>query len=379
VTYFASCAGQPIVSGELMIPLVGMWTADLHLATDTPVSGQVTIVIGNLTLLGTVYRSEPYGGQTHARIVAGYGGWRTTIDSQGYGHSAGLKMSTVLQDAAAACGEKITVTGDQSIGNAYTRADTVASDVLWQMVAQGFVPAWYVDASGTTQTKSWPTVAVQTPFTVTNQDPDKGLVVIATEDYVSWMPGCTFTSPELAGSFTSGGVHYVWTDDGQFRFEVLTGTTDRFLGALQAFVARQIAPTRFYGRYEYTISSPSATTIDGSPTDDAIGLPDLQNVPLDGDSISSYVPPSGGICHIQFLNGLPTQPICVWTSGNPSSAKLLGGPTPVARIGDTIQAFLPPTLPVVGDVGGSPFTGTITVVNPITGTITTGSSQVSSA
>jgi len=35
-------------------------------------------------------------------------------------------------------------------------------------------------------------------------------------------------------------------------------------------------------------------------------------------------------------------------------------------------------LPVVGTVSGSPFTGTITVLNPISGTITTGSGTVSS-
>ena len=80
-----------------------------------------------------------------------------------------------------------------------------------------------------------------------------------------------------------------------------------------------------------------------------------------------------------FVNGQPTKPVCVWTSGAPTMAQLLSGPNPVARLGDQVQSFLPPTLPVIGMVSGNPFTGTITVVNPITGTITQGSNTVSSA
>jgi hypothetical protein len=248
MSFFASVAGLSVVSGTLMIPLVGAWTADLHLAGSTQISGSVQIVIGNLTLQGHVYRSEIYGGQVRARLVAGAGGWRTVIDSQGYGSSTGVNLSLVVGDAARACGETVNVAADANIGNAYTRADAVASDVLWQMLTQGFIPAWRVDPRGVTQLTAWPSTSVQTPFTVTDQKPDEGVITVATEDYASWMPGVTFINPVLDGSYISAGVNYVWDDGGKFRFEVLTGTTDRFVGALQAFVERQVSPTRFYGR-----------------------------------------------------------------------------------------------------------------------------------
>src|SRR5262252_7782755 len=104
MSYFASCAGLQIVAGSLLIPLVGAWTADLTLATEQQVLGPVEVVIGNLTLQGTVYRSEAYGGQVRARVVGGAGGWRTPAPPQGYGMS-GLKLSTVLNDLAATVGE----------------------------------------------------------------------------------------------------------------------------------------------------------------------------------------------------------------------------------------------------------------------------------
>jgi hypothetical protein len=261
----------------------------------------------------------------------------------------------------------------------------------------GIIPAWRVDTAGVTQITPWPTQAVSSPFTVTDQRPDEGLVVIATEDYASWLPGCTFTAPQLQGSFANAGVNYVFDNDGLARLEVLTGTgaTDRFLGALSAFVARQLAPTRFYGRYRYTISNPTTTTVDGAPVDDSIGLPELTGVPINADSISSYVPPSGGECHVMFLDGVPTAPRCVWTSSPPAHADLLDGTTPAAKLGDTVQSVISGQVAILAGTltltfpsppaPGVPILATVTPpsaailqgLTPITGTITTGSAGVS--
>jgi hypothetical protein len=390
VSYFASVSGLQITSGTLLVPLIGAWTADVALATaqSLPV-GPAIVVIGNLTLQGFVYRSAPYGGQVRARIVGGYGGWRTTIPAQGYGTSQGVKLSTVVQDAAAACGERVSIFADVTIGQAFARcsfAASVASDVLWQMIALGYMSAWYVAPSGVTQTGPWPLATVQTPFVPTDQRPDEGVIVVATEDYASWMPGATFTHPLLTGTYTSAGVQYVWTDDGDFRFEVLTAATpavDRVLGPVQQIVQKELAPLRFFGRYSYTISNPSNTTIDGSPTDTTLGLPDLQNVPLTGDSLASYTPPSGGTAHVMFVNGDPTQPVCVWTEADstngPSAiaiAPQASGQNGIARVSDTVIVTFPPLIQVAGTIAGAPFVGVATFTSPAIGSIQTGSQTV---
>lgn len=387
--FFASVAGFQIVSGTLIIPLTGMWTADLRISTQNPVSGNVTVIIGNLTLQGFVYRSEFYGGQTRARLVAGYGGWRQIISAQGYGSSSGVKLSTIMNDAALACGETVNVPNDMSVGNAYIRMATYASDNLWIMIQKGIIPSWYIDPKGVTQLASWPTNNVSTTFTVTDQKPDEGLVEIATEDYASWMPGCTFSNYLLAPgvTYTSAGVHYTWDNDGKFRFEVLTGTDppnmpmqDRMLGPIQQTIDRQIAPLKFLGRYNYTISNPTSSTVDGTPVNSTLGLPDVTGAPITADSISTYTPPNGSNCHIMFLDGDPSQPICVWTAGAPTMAMLLNGTNPVARLGDQVQAFLPAMLPFIGTaiVSGSPapVTGTVMGGAPISGVIIQGSQTV---
>jgi hypothetical protein len=373
---FSTINGAQIVSGTLLVPSAGLWTADVQLAGSTALSGAVALVVGNLTLAGTVYRSETYGGQTRARLVGGAGGWRTVVQAQGYGSSGGIKMSTVLRDVALACGERVNVAADAILGNAWTTVagDAVASDLLWKLVATGVIPSWYVDTAGVTQLTAWPATTIATPFTVTDQRPDEGLIVVATEDYASWLPGCSFTAPQLDGSYTSAGVHYVWTDDGQFRLEVLTGTAG-FLDALAAFVARQVSPTRFYGRYAYTISNPSLKTVDLAPVNAKLGLPTCQNVPLTSDCVSTYTPPNGGVAHVQFLDGDPAQPIVVWTAGTATVVNLLGGSNPVARLGDQVQCFLPIGLPILTTSGP----GTITAGGPIAGVVTQGSQQVNSA
>jgi hypothetical protein len=379
VSFFATVAGQRVVGGSLLIPSVGLWTADLQLAGAAALAGQVMVTIGNLSLLGTVYRSDTYGGQTRCRLVAGYGGWRKTVPSQGYGSSSGVKASAVLQDAATACGEQLGPLPGGSVGPSWTRPGDVASVTLWDLVAVGVIPAWYVDAVGVTQVQTWPASTVGTPFTVTDHRPDEGVVTIATEDYASWMPGVSFTSPLLDGQFVSAGVEYRFDAEGQFRLDILTGQGNRVASSLEAVIARQIEPLRFFGRYEYSISAPTPQTVDVTPTDKGLGVPEYQMVPLTSDSIADYDPPAGGLCHVQFVNGLRSRPIVVWTDGDATSAQLLGGSVPVALQGSTCTVLWPGAIPVDGVITppGSLFKGMLTIASAAIGQITTGSSKVS--
>ena len=146
-------------------------------------------------------------------------------------------------------------------------------------------------------------------------------------------------------------------------------TRDRLWDPFRRLVALLVAPTRFYGRYRYTISNPTKATVDASPVDSTLGLPSLQGVQLNSDAIFTYLPTSGAECHIQFLDGNPALPRCVWTAG--------GGPNPVARVGDQVQSFLPPVTIIQGTVAGSTFVGTLISPTPITGAITEGSTIVS--
>jgi len=372
---FATLNGVPVVSGSIAVPLVGMWTADLAIATDAAETGAATIVVGNLTLKGTIFRADTFAGQTRARVIGGAGGWRKTLPAKPYGSPGGVTLAMVLQDAAKECGETVNVSGSNTVGQFYVRPKDLASFTL-----RTFCPSWYVDVNGVTQTTAWPTTTVGTPFTPTDQRPDEGLIEIATEDYAAWLPGAQFTADTLDGQYRCFGCVYVFKTDGVARVQVLTSPdADRLLGPLHSIIDQRMSGARFFGRYRYTILTADSKTVDCTPIELDLGLPGLQAVPLNSDSISTYTPPVGGECHVMFLDGSPTLPVIVWTEGQPTMASLLGGPNPVARQGDQVQSFLPPSLLIVGTGTTGPFTGTITVANPITGAITQGSSQVSSA
>ena len=159
---------------------------------------------------------------TSARVIAGYGGWRTVQPAKQYSNPNGVMLSMIAQDLATECGEQINVPNDTSVGTGWVRTKDKASTMLGVLTDLGWIPGWYVDNTGETQLATRPTVAISTPFTVIDQKPDRGQVTIATEDYASWGPGATFTADTLDGTFTVGGVTLRMTNEGILRLEVLT-------------------------------------------------------------------------------------------------------------------------------------------------------------
>lgn len=152
-------------------------------------------------------------------------------------------------------------------------------------------------------------------------------------------------------------------------------TDDRFLAWFRALVRSCFPRFAYLGSFDYVITGVNGKapsyTVDCRPADDSIGLPELNAVAIQ-PGISGIVgtPSSGDACVIVFLDANPSKPR---VTGIPS----LGG-NPIVRVGDQVMSFLPPTLPLVGTVGGSPFVGTITVANPITGSVTQGSGGTTS-
>jgi hypothetical protein len=147
---------------------------------------------------------------------------------------------------------------------------------------------------------------------------------------------------------------------------------DRLLNSFEALV-RASFPRLFYaGLFDYVITAVNGEapsfTCDVEPVDPDIGLPDCNAVALVA-SVSSMTstPDVGMSVVVAFLDGNPTKPRIVGIEA--------AGANPVARLGDQVMCFLQPTLPVIGTVSGSPFVGTITVANPISGTITQGSGR----
>lgn len=215
---FASYAGARAVTLSLVIPLYGLWSADVTIALDDAVTDTGALVVGNMTRQGAVRRQALYGGSRRVRLVGGFGGWRKPVPAQQYRLSSGVRASLLLGDAARLVGERVNVQNDRVIGSTYSRRNDLASALLADVAGD----AWYIDAAGITQVAPWPTAAIRSEFVVVDQDGAAGTITIATEDYAEWVPGKTFSSPFLEGTYTVQGVHITVKPDGVARVEVLT-------------------------------------------------------------------------------------------------------------------------------------------------------------
>lgn len=193
---FATANGVRVVTASIGIPLVGAWVADVMLEEPSTLTAPVTLVVGNLSLVGAVYRQGAFAGQQRARLVAGGGGWMKSTPEQAYANPSGVLLSTVLRDAAALVGEQVAIAQDRSLGAFFTRANDPAAYLLRELVDG----AWYVDGAGVTQIGQRPTPTITSPFTVQAFDPGTGMYAIATEDLASWLPGASFAGPTASGT-----------------------------------------------------------------------------------------------------------------------------------------------------------------------------------
>jgi len=334
---YASYAGERIVSGTVEIPTTGRWTADLFLAEDKVIPSTGPLTIGNLTMQGFTYRDGPYAGQRRVRAAGGAGGWHKVIPEQDYDLSGGVLLSVVLRDAAMAVGEQVNVLSDGPVGVRYVRQSGPASRVLRQLVGDD----WYVDPAGTTQVHNpRPTTRITSQFLVNDADLGLGLAEVSTENPSDWMPGRTFTSPTITQLRSINTVRHTLGDT--LRTQVLFSGVgpDRFIGALHQLVEETVPDEPFFGLYEYTVQATDGTTIDGSPTETTLGLPNIRGVTIrTGLAGGAVTPALGSLCYVAFANGEPTRPIVhSFDSTTSQHTSLNSGSEGAARIGDTVNA-----------------------------------------
>jgi hypothetical protein len=216
---FATVNGQRIIRGSIVTPAYGMWSADLFLANDQDLGpGQVAVSVGNLSLMGSIYRQATFAGARWVRLVAGAGGWRNNVATKQYSLQSGVSMRMVLTDAATEVGELMGFVPPVTVGSQFCREAAKATRVLKQLAGT----AWYVDLLGVTQIQARPASAILSPFQVIDLFGGEGRASIATEDYAAWVPNATFTSPFLGATYQIHATRLHLSPEGEVRVEVLT-------------------------------------------------------------------------------------------------------------------------------------------------------------
>jgi hypothetical protein len=306
--------GKRVSIASITFPFYGAWSADVVMLDNSPIASAVTMVVGDLTVVGTVVRQASFAGNTSARIVGGAGGWRNALDPKGYSHVAGVKLSTVIQDVARSCGETIAVSADRTLGTHWAR-DNGKGERTLNILLDG---EWWIDSSGVTQTGTRDASAIVTPFTVVERSGSKGQFEIASEAISPWQPGRKFTSLTVPDEQTISSVTIESSNDGKRRLHVLTtdGAVERLRSSVRSLVQQELSAMLFFGTWEYVVAPSlglgTTSTVDCTPTDPR--MPPLTNVPIKGIGVVA-APLAGTICRIQFVNGNPSRPECTAIEG----------------------------------------------------------------
>lgn len=132
----ATIAGFGIERGELFLPDQGVWSAELVPFDDAVlvVGDRVELVVGDLTLSGTVVGGGVFESKPGVLVVGGAGGWRKDIALRAYRDDAnGVRLSGILADLATDTGETVELASSLEgvvVGAAWTRPDGVAAEAL---------------------------------------------------------------------------------------------------------------------------------------------------------------------------------------------------------------------------------------------------------
>lgn len=373
----ANLSGHHVTETRLTIPAWGASYHDVSLDSEVTLTGSATLTVADLSIACTVLSGGPSNGRSFYRLVAGAGGWGKTVPSKSYANDAGVRLSTVLSDAASAVGETLVVGTDGQVGPAFVRPEGPAGRVL-ELLAPG---AWYVGEDGKTYLGARPAVTLANEASVTSfVDLARGTVTIASDSIAKVLPGLT-----IAG-LTAVDVEHTISAEGGLRSKIWGqqgAGTSRLNAAWKALFA-QLDPDRaFRAVYEYRVVTLTGNRLNLQPVLVSTGMPTLQRVPIwPGVGGAKISPALGSSVIVAFINGDPSRPAVVGfidadSSGFvPTSVSLGGGTSPVARVNDTVVIYFPSPMAFNGTIGGSPASGNLTATSPGYGQIQTGTPKV---
>lgn len=302
----ATMNGTRVTTARVDIPAWGCWYADVALDGEVTIAPgtAATLVISDLTLVGTVLSGGPAKGRSDYRVVAGKGGWGQTIGRESYATDDGVKLATVLGDAARLVGETLApISRSFTVGPAFTRVEGPAAHLLERLAPQ----AWYIDEAGTTRLGRRAAAPYKDVATHGPVDHARRTVTLAAERIATILPGIVVDGLEAVDvqhtiNATDGLRSTIWGARNG-------GGTSRRLDALRR-MAEQLDPFRdFRGVVEYRVVIQAGDRFELQPVRSSLGMPDLKRVlvrPGLAGSSSTLTP--GALVLVGWIDSDPGRP-----------------------------------------------------------------------
>jgi hypothetical protein len=299
----STLAGHRVTDARVTLPKWGAWYADVTIDGDVTLTGAATLVMADLTLKGAVLAGGATLGRSMYRLVGGFGGWSRTLPAKAYDNDAGVKLATVLSDAAIEAGEQLDLTTlDRTarIGGSYVRAEGPASRSLELLIPGG----WYVGEDGITRAGSRATaaLAVDAPR-VSPADLARGKIVLAPESIATILPGV------IVDGITAIDVTHEVSGKGGLRSTIWGSQANAPLDSLRSLI-KQLDPDRaFRGLKEYRVVTQEGERLNLQPIRVSTGLPDLRRVRvMPGIPGASATHKLGARVLVAFVDDDPAEP-----------------------------------------------------------------------
>jgi hypothetical protein len=220
-------AGLDVARARVTVPRYGVPVGEVEPVDPraVPVGVRTTLVLSDLSLAVTPRHGGPYAGRAPYGVFGGADGWGTaSVAAKGYRNDGGVWLRKVIGELAAAAGETLDAASlsaaDRPLGAAWMRGAGGAGELLRETVGR----AWWVGADGATRLGARPVapVAPSVRFVVEDYRAAGKWARLSspTDAVAAFLPGATFTAPEVSGVFTVEEL-VVSVEAGAVRLEVL--------------------------------------------------------------------------------------------------------------------------------------------------------------
>ncbi len=327
-----------VLSCDLAIGEGGSWRADVILeGGDLPAVGSTqTLTLGDLSMTGVILRAADDAPDRPHVVIEGASGWDKLITMPlAFQSDVGVRVSAVLRALALGAGQTIGPVADIVIGNYY---ECLASrpgepvryrDALNDLMRNGSIPIWRVDADGVTRFGARAGAAPTARATIISRGMGVGRITIGLDSPASFLPGMPFENGTIARIDFRETAHKLEADlwlAEPVGAPSLRQSTQRMLAAL----------FRDFFRTYIVKAVRSDKRLDLRPPPDAPHLPEMAAVDQWTLGGARVTPTVGSEVAVTFLDWNKTRPIVVaFGPGTPPLTELAGGGPGVARVGDT--------------------------------------------
>lgn len=299
----SSLAGVTATHALVQVPKHGTPWLDMTLAEEVALTGQQTAVVGGISMQATVVSGGSFQGRARYKLAVGAAGWGNTVAEKAYRDDAGVKVSRVLADLAADCGEQLGPLPTTLRGPHYARVNQPAFVTLNELAPR----AWYVGFDGVTQIGQRATTTYTGDAARVRVDKAARFVELALDTIdPTLVPGVV-----VDGNPPATDVEYEQNET-RLTCRVYYGeTSDRFFDALGKVIDGLYPQMRYAGVYEYRVVTRTGKKLNLQPVRAQTGMPDLTGVPVrPGVSGWRATVKLGELVLVSFVDRDPSRPVC---------------------------------------------------------------------